>query len=344
MFRLKSLVFPLVTAGAFLVVLAVFAISVFGFRTAVISWAQRDLEARAELAARHLSEPLRTQEFRAVRNFGEECGEQGYRLVVSSESGGLVFYNRPRGNEPEYSAQASSADCRVTLAIPVATVLAPFKRALPLVILAALLGVIGSVFVFFAFYRQRARIRELARIEEERRHFIADFSHELKTPLTGILGAAEMLRADNAENLVPMIARESKRLNSLAQQILDLSRLESDANGVQREERIERAIAELVANAKRHSGSEEVTVREEDRGGMHFWIVEDRGRGVPPELREKIFERFYREDPSRSDLTGGAGLGLSIVRRTARLYGGDCICEAASPCGSRFVFSVKNMV
>lgn len=342
MFRLKSFAIPAVAASAFLAVLAVFAVSVLGFREAVISWARRDLAARAEIAARQLSEPLRTQDFSAVRAFGDECRAQGYRLVVSSQSGGLVFYNRPKGRELEYTADSSSADCRVTLAIPVDTVLAPFSRALPLLLLSALLGVIGSVFFFFAFYRQRAKIRELARIEEERRHFVADFSHELKTPLTGILGAAEMLTADNAEKLVPMIGRETTRLNSLAQQILDLSRLEAGGDDGQRNERIERAVAELVANAKRHSGSDEVTVREEDVDGMHRWIVEDRGKGVPPELRERIFERFYRVDPSRSDLTGGAGLGLAIVRRTARLYGGDCVCEDASPHGARFVFSVSS--
>ena len=160
---------------------------------------------------------------------------------------------RPSGTQGEvflYSARLSG-DFVVRLAIPRDRVYAPVRRARIGFLLAALSGGAGVLLVILFTYRQRARLAELARerdaqarlveemrkVEEFRRDFIADVSHELKTPLTGILGAAEMLEswetlpAEDRNTLLAMIQRESTRLNGLAQGILSLARLERAGEG-----------------------------------------------------------------------------------------------------------------
>ena len=71
--------------------------------------------------------------------------------------------------------------------------------------------------------------------------------------------------------------------------------------------------------------------------------VEDHGAGIPPEDRERVFDRFYRVDRSRGTDTGGTGLGLAIVRGIARLHGGDAYLENAEPSGCRFSFSANGL-
>ena len=80
----------------------------------------------------------------------------------------------------------------------------------------------------------RVHIRELKRLEKFRREFIADVSHEIKTPLTGILGAVDLLEGDSP--LVPLIKKEAGRINRLVQSILDLARLEREGNVLNRTE------------------------------------------------------------------------------------------------------------
>ena len=249
-------------------------------------------------------------------------------------------------------------------------------------VLAALVGVLGMFVVFFILYRQRVRIRELAKLEKFRREFIADVSHEIKTPLTGILGAVDMLEGMEVEKksgggqwgvLLALIRKESKRLNGLVQSILDLARLERegdvlDVAGFDLEEMLKelaakygvrydgsdksenlvvgdaalilQAVSNLVENAKRHSGTEDIALSLTWLDGWAHVIVEDHGVGIPPEHAARIFERFHRVDPARAAETGGAGLGLAIVRRIARLHGGEVALTSAKPRGCRFDFSI----
>ena len=67
-----------------------------------------------------------------------------------------------------------------------------------------------------------------------------------------------------------------------------------------------------------------------------MFTVEDTGIGIPPEEREKVFERFYRVDKARSRAAGGTGLGLSIVRDTVRRHGGWITAQRRQPEGSVF--------
>ena len=100
------------------------------------------------------------------------------------------------------------------------------------------------------------------------------------------------------------------------------------------------AVSNLVANAIRHSGSKDVVVRLSAESGTAAVTVEDHGVGIPPGEQKRVFERFYRVDRARSADTGGAGLGLAIVRRIARLHGGDVKLEQPQPTGCRFILSI----
>ena len=380
--RRFSVMATVVAAAAFAAVIAAFAAQVVSFGRDVERWARRDLKTQAELTAAGLAAPLRTQDFRRLREVAAALELKGLVLRVRSPGGG-VLYDGGRG-EPMLEESAAAGEHSVAVAIRREQVFEPFRRAVALFALAALVGALGMFVVFFALYRQRVRIRELARLERYRREFVADVSHEIKTPLTGIIGAAEMIgEADDSSRprLAAMIAKESKRLNALVQQILDLARLdregaaperaridlaglvreiledrraEAESRGVELVFRgngevfadcdatlVAEAVSNLVGNAVRHSGSPKVEVACAATAHGAEIAVEDHGVGIPPEHVERVFERFYRVDPARAAESGGAGLGLAIVRRIARLHGGDVRLEPVSPHGCRFVFSLR---
>ena len=371
----------------------IFAREMSAFRASVLEWAGSDLFSRTKVAVSTLEEPLRTGDFAAVHAFNRQCAADGVRLsIFGKPKGGLVFDSLGgftdvcRDSDYIYSAIEDVGAFEVMLGLPLDRVLAPYRRAKTSLALAALVGIAGMFFVFFALYRQRVRIRELARTEKFRREFVADVSHEIKTPLTGILGAAEMLSEGDASEaqkpLLSMISKESTRLNALVQQILDLARLEREGEALDLAETdlvdlakesvdlmrpraeaagialsfaapespcvakvdarlIGEAIGNLVSNAIRHSGSPDVAVSV-SRSARGFAIaVEDHGIGIPPEHAERVFERFHRVDPARASESGGAGLGLAIARRIARLHGGDVVFSPVAPSGARFVLSVR---
>lgn len=414
-FPTSDLLPPVLVALALAVAVSVFTSETRAFRRAVSGWAARDLDSRTALAAAHLREPLATGDFRAIHAFGASCAEDGVRLTVFSAPGGVVFDSvaRAKDHEPSIYAEKTCGEFKVRLGLPVARVLAPYRRARLGFLLAAAVGGAGVMLIVLFTLRQRARMRELARerdaqrrlveelkkVEAFRRDFIADVSHEIKTPLTGILGAIDLLsdgesgaRGDHALSggvtdemrgkLLDMIKVNGERLNALAQGILSLARLErGDVGDVLSRTRvdlaslvdeiterlapqatmkgisfvvhavdpcevecdaqlIESAISNLVMNAIRHSGSDYVWISVSREDGKACVTVEDHGVGIPPEHRARVFERFHRVDGSRSAETGGAGLGLAIVRRIAQLHGGDVTLEPAIPSGCRFTLTL----
>ena len=146
-----------------------------------------------------------------------------------------------------YCARCAGDEFIVRLALPYETVVAPLRANRPVLIFAALVGASGILMVLlFMFllvvrYRTLAREREAQertlaetrRLAEFRRDFIANVSHEIKTPLTGILGAVDMLETaggslseDDHRELMKMLRRESTRLDALARDILSLARIE----------------------------------------------------------------------------------------------------------------------
>ena len=385
---------------------AVFVSETHSFRDAVFSWARRDLESRTELASSTLKESVETGDFRRIHEFGADCSAKGVRLTVLSAPGGIVFDSVGKGTPQEESIFVTHpcGEFRVRLGLPVSRVLAPYRRARIGFLLAAIVGGTGVLSVLLFTFRQRARMRELARerdaqrrlveemqkVEAFRRDFIADVSHEIKTPLTGIIGAVDLLASpeglppESRDRLLSMLKGEAERLNGLAQGILSLARLERDtASGaadfattdiseivrdvveslrVQAEEKgvtirlstpeacvavcdrqlISSAVSNLLLNAIRHSGSDEVSVSVSSSGKSVAIAVEDRGVGIPQEDRERVFDRFYRVDRSRDSGTGGTGLGLAIVRGIALLHGGSVTLEGVEPSGCRFILTVRS--
>jgi signal transduction histidine kinase len=102
--------------------------------------------------------------------------------------------------------------------------------------------------------------------------------------------------------------------------------------------RLEQAIQNLVANAVRHvppDGQIDLTAEPQPDGRVRLRI-EDNGPGIPPEHLPRIFDRFYRVDPARTQTSGGSGLGLSIVRAIIEAHGGTVTATPAPTGGARF--------
>jgi signal transduction histidine kinase len=106
-------------------------------------------------------------------------------------------------------------------------------------------------------------------------------------------------------------------------------------------ERIAQVLRNLVTNALQHTpagGSVTLEARAVD-GAVEF-AVRDTGQGIPAEHLSLVFERFHRVDPSRARATGGAGLGLAIVRRLVEAHGGTVRVESETGKGSTFTFTL----
>lgn len=97
--------------------------------------------------------------------------------------------------------------------------------------------------------------------------------------------------------------------------------------------KLQRSIANLIQNAVRHAGQAEVRLSRE--GDAVHIIVEDDGPGIPPDQLDAVFEPFRRLEASRNRGTGGAGLGLSIVRRSVSRLGGAVRLENRDEGGLR---------
>jgi two-component system, OmpR family, phosphate regulon sensor histidine kinase PhoR len=101
---------------------------------------------------------------------------------------------------------------------------------------------------------------------------------------------------------------------------------------------LEHLLLNLIVNASRYSPEEShITISiDKDIGDSTLFSVSDEGPGIDEELREKIFERFFRADHNRSRAEGGTGLGLSIVRQITRMHGGDAWVEPGFTKGAVF--------
>jgi signal transduction histidine kinase len=107
-------------------------------------------------------------------------------------------------------------------------------------------------------------------------------------------------------------------------------------------QRVAQVLSNLVRNAVRHTPEGGlVAVRAHQSASRHVTVsVEDTGDGIPPDQLEHVFERFYRGDPSRDRASGGAGLGLAIVRELVTAMGGEVAAESTPGEGSRFWFTL----
>ena len=223
---------------------------------------------------------------------------------------------------------------------------------------------------------------EAKKLEDTRRDFVANVSHELKTPIGAIGLLAEAIQGagdDPAmlEKFSNSLIRESHRLANLVQELMQLSRVQSapglenatevdlaavlidsiERNQVLAEKRnikvqgatgdsvkilgdyemLATAVRNLIENAIVYSEpGTQVGVGLKQVDGVAEISVTDSGIGIPESEQERIFERFYRVDPSRSRETGGTGLGLAIVKHIAANHGGEIKLFSKPGVGSTF--------
>jgi two-component system OmpR family sensor kinase len=223
-----------------------------------------------------------------------------------------------------------------------------------------------------------------ARTESENRlrRFVADASHELRTPITAIRGFSELYRQgavsgeEPTRELIGRIEGESMRMGSLVEDLLLLARLDQaremeskpvdlaavvdeavasarvagpthpityEAPGEEvfalgDQSRIHQVVANLLANARAHTpAGTAITVKVENSETGSSITVSDNGPGMSSEDQKRIFERFYRADPSRVRVDGeGSGLGLSIVDAVMRAHGGSVTVQSELGQGATF--------
>ena len=211
-------------------------------------------------------------------------------------------------------------------------------------------------------------VTESQNAEQMRREFSANVSHELKTPLQGIIGSAELLESgmvkpEDTSRFVGHIRKEASRLVNLIEDIIRLSQLDEgvelpaeQVDVLQLAEDVKEILAPSAAEKQisvsvSGAGFTVMGVRRmlheiiynlcdnaikynvpggsvTIRAENNRLVVSDTGIGIPAEHKERIFERFYRVDKSHSKASGGTGLGLSIVKHAVAYHKAEIALES----------------
>ncbi len=222
--------------------------------------------------------------------------------------------------------------------------------------------------------------KEKDAVSQMRKEFSANVSHELKTPLTSISGYAEimkngMVRPEDVPNFSDRIYKEARRLITLVEDIIKLSKLDEESVELEKEAVDLYALCrEIVSRLSPQANAKKVHIVVEGEpvvyrgirqildemiynvcenaikynvtgGQVSVWVgntlqgpkvsITDNGIGIPKEHHERIFERFYRVDKSHSKESGGTGLGLSIVKHGALLHGAKVTVDSEAGKGTR---------
>ena len=222
--------------------------------------------------------------------------------------------------------------------------------------------------------RVQSLMASQAALLQSQKSLLANASHELRSPLARIRMAVELSGTQGSPAARDEIQRSITELDQLVDEILLASRLDAreadmgtvesvDLIGLLAEEcarvgavfelpegtgevvvpgvarLLRRAVRNLLENAVRHgrrTGHAEVVAQLSLEGGYAVLHIDDRGPGVPPDQRERIFEPFYRL-PGASERAGGVGLGLALVRSIAGRHKGTVHCEDREGGGACFV-------
>ncbi|HSI54723.1 MAG: sensor histidine kinase [Ramlibacter sp.] len=231
----------------------------------------------------------------------------------------------------------------------------------------------GSDELAFLAQRFNHAAERVETLLKSHKSLLANASHELRSPLARIRMGLELMEPQTSPTFQEEIRRNIGELDQLIDEILLASRLDAkesdmgtveavDLTGLCAEEcaragaelvpsaddkplvvqgvvkLLRRAIRNLLENARRYSDGA-VAVELTREGGNAVLRVRDRGPGVPPSERERIFEPFYRL-PGASERFGGVGLGLSLVRSIAQRHHGSVSCEDQAGGGACFVLRV----
>ena len=212
-------------------------------------------------------------------------------------------------------------------------------------------------------------VTRLKQLEAMRRVFVANVSHELKTPITSIGGYIETAQGDipikTKNEFLEKAVRQNNRLNSIIDDLLRLSRIEAiededaftlstqkllpiiessveDIRGKIKKYGIKvviecsddicakidsqlmrEALINLLENAIKYGVDNSTVILSVKRKSNKILIdIENKGEVIPEKERDRIFNRFYRVDKSRSKKTGGTGLGLAIVKHISIVHNG----------------------
>jgi len=197
--------------------------------------------------------------------------------------------------------------------------------------------------------------------QAQNRQFVADVSHELRTPLAALVAEASILRDDldslpaGTRRAGELLISDVARLRTLVDDLMEVSRFDAQAEQFAAQSvdlgrlletvvanrlpearltlppepivietdlrRLERIVGNLLDNAREHAPGAPVDVSLGVTEGAIVIAVEDRGPGVAADRLERIFDRFYKADPSRHG--GSSGLGLAIAAEHAALLGGE---------------------
>jgi two-component system phosphate regulon sensor histidine kinase PhoR len=234
-------------------------------------------------------------------------------------------------------------------------------------------------------------ISKIHRLEEMRKDFVANVSHELKTPLTVVRGYVEMVQATEHaldphwQKVFNTMEEQVSRMDRLVEQLLVLSRVEiqtdeddkqtvdmpklihallNDAQWLNQEKshqitadidenlviegvesELKSACANLLSNAIAYTPAHgKINVSWQQVGSKVKFCVKDNGLGIRPEHVNRLTERFFRVDKSRSRDTGGSGLGLAIVKHVLNHHQAELVIESRVGKGSEFIiyFDVKS--
>ena len=227
-------------------------------------------------------------------------------------------------------------------------------------------------------------ITQLRKLENIRKEFVSNVSHELKTPITAIMGFVETLKNidnnnEDQKKFLQIIESHSDRLNSIIDDLLNLSRIEEQGGNeklnlknqkllpvidqaihdydilirdknisvkincdkqisiLQNSRLMQEALGNLISNAVKYSDNEsEIIISVNQSNDENIIAVKDYGIGISEKHQERLFERFYRVDESRSRDQGGTGLGLSIVKHIVNFHNGKITIDSELGSGSTF--------
>lgn len=242
----------------------------------------------------------------------------------------------------------------------------------------------GEIAGFFSMIDDITERKEIERMKSE---FISVASHEMRTPLTAVHGVVKLLCSGRLGCLSPPVQemanialRNSDRLLRLIDDVLDIERMESGKETIDKEQcdsadliqqaidtmasmaqkhqvvietklnsqklwvdrdRIVQTLTNLLSNAIKFSAANsKICITSQLQGNEVLFAIQDRGRGIAADKRETIFERFQQIDASDSRHHGGTGLGLAICRHIIEQHGGKIWVESVCGKGSTFFFTL----